>query len=267
MTRIGCAVVLCWIGLASGQQFPSESRLPTIEEAKKILQAVCPKASHVTPGKQWDAVCDTFAHAQGAGKTASITTVIAGRFSQAAVSELVVDFGGQEAHVYDFGGSVLLREVNGAWQFVRYEAGFRSTSCSKFPRKDGTSLLLCRGGHSAMGENSVYLFSYDWSRTRDPETILLKVVDTRLECRPTFTAARLSRFEVRDFNGDGLPDLGVTAEAGRGRTLKQHTCGKQPVPSMQTFEIQFLFDGKGFRVSPATAATKKKLDVIAGGER
>lgn len=70
---------------------------------------------------------------------------------------------------------------------------------------------------------------------KSPKTILLQANSDR---------AKLERFEIADANGNGLPDLGVTVQ-GRGTML-----------------VEFLFDGKNVRVSPATAAAKRKLDVL-----
>ena len=210
-------VVALSASLCFGQAFPSESRLPSREEAKKILQAVSRSESPVTSGK------------------ATLTRVLAGKFSQPDSPELIADFDGHEPHALDFGGSVLLREVKGEWRFARYAAGFRSTQCRKFARTDRTDLLVCQGGHTAMGENSIYLFTYDWRQKSGAKAVLLQANANR---------AKFERFETADVNGDGLPDLGVTVQAG------------------STMKIQFLFDGKGFRISPAAAAAKRKLDAL-----
>ncbi len=205
-------LVVVIVSLAAALDFPSESRLPSAEESRSILKA--------------------------ASRPATVTRVLPGKFTQPDLPELMADLDGTEPHALSFGGSVLLRQVKGEWRFVRYAAGFRSTECRKFPRTDGTDLLLCHGGHTAMGENSTYLFSYDWKRVKGPKTILLQARSDR---------AKFERFEIADANSDGLPDLRVTVQAGK--------------PML----VDFLFDGKGFRVSPATAAVKRKLDALSGG--
>jgi len=108
-----------------------------------------------------------------------------------------------------------------------------------------------------MGQNTVYLFTYDWKQEKGGRVILLQVTDNRSACGASYSAARFEHFEVADFNRDGLPDLGVTVQAGLV------PCGRQPsYAAMPRSLVQFLFDGKDFRVSPGTAAAKRKLDAL-----
>src|SRR5258706_9634007 len=137
------AVVMLSASLCFGQAFPSESRRPSPQESKSILEAVRRTDSKVS------------------GDQATLTRVLTGKFTPADTPEMIADFEGQEPHALDFGGTVLLRQVKGEWRFVRYAPGFRSTECRKFPRTDRTDLLVCEGGHTAMGENSIYVFTYD----------------------------------------------------------------------------------------------------------
>jgi hypothetical protein len=103
-----------------------------------------------------------------------------------------------------------------------------------------------------MGENTGYVFTHDWKRKKDAETTLLRITDDQTVCGKNFAPATFTAFEVADYNGDGLRDLGVTVKAGR------YPCGR----GLSTIAVRFLFDGKSFHVSTDTAAAKRKLDAL-----
>ena len=83
--------------------FPSDAVKPPIFETHALLEAACPEKSYVKGKETGCSVCP-----EGQKEGWSLTAVYHGHFVSAAGDNALLATEGCEAHVNDFGGTILL---------------------------------------------------------------------------------------------------------------------------------------------------------------
>lgn len=252
----------------------AEARLPDERAARAILQAVCPGQIRVEVLKNGTAYgcggCPSFTAFAGqppAGDNKpdfELRTVLGGSFTRPGASEMLAEFYGCEPHAANFGGTALLEKAGPKWRRVRYAAGVVGL-VRAYSRVDGRDIVLDQGGYTGQGTSTGWISFYDFSAKPDPaEHTLFRVEDTLGNaCQlDRVSLAYIEKLEFPDLNGDGKPDLRATVRWGRA-TVPAKFRGKcmedfKPA-SPPAYTIDFIFDGRNFRVAPGSAATLRKV--------
>lgn len=258
--------------LASGHA--SNAHLPTQAEATAILQAVCPSEIRTEALKNGTAYgcggCPSFTGFAGQPATNSkepdfeLRQVLEGSLTRAGADEVLAEFFGCEAHVANFGGTLLLEKIGEKWRRIRYSPGVIGIMRT-YARQDGRDIVLLQAGYTGQGTTTVWISTADFSVKPDPaEHVLLRVEDTsgnacELE---RVSLGYFEKLEYPDLNADGKPDLRVKVRWGREKvpaSIQGH-CDQEFKPrEAPVYTIDFLFDGKTLRVAPGSAATLRKV--------
>ena len=260
-------LALVWPSLALAASHSSQK--PTPKQARELMASVC--RSGAATGAC--SVCPEFVEGGGLGGKMTPTAVTYGKFLNTKDVYALLDLSGCEAHVYNFGGSVLLRWRGlTRWDFVKYIPGLRSGDCLKYPAQGypaqgGREALLCEGGYAGMGVVDTSLFQVDLARfvagtSDEPDyRALFLLEDSTGACLSTATVQSLLSWQQVNLNGDALPDLRVKLRSGSGKTGQtSEQCGAL-VPNISTrpYTLEYTFDGKHFTPTQSTRATIKQL--------
>ncbi|WP_425147849.1 hypothetical protein [Deinococcus sp.] len=259
------------LALCSGAALAAShsSQTPTSKQARELLATVC-RGGAATGACT---TCPDFVGEGGLEGTMTPEAVTYGKFLNNKDTYALLDLSGCEAHVNNFGGSVLLRWRGlTRWDFVKYLPGLRSGDCLKYPALNypapgGRETLLCEGGYAGMGIVDTSLFPVDLARypagTSDqPDYGTLFILeDSTQACLRTASVQTLLSWQQVKLNGDALPDLRVKVRSGFGKTgLTPEQCGDS-VPGIPTraYTLDYLFDGRNFVPTQATRAVLKQL--------
>jgi hypothetical protein len=105
-------------------------------------------------------------------KFCALTALYRGAFTRPLATQALLAFGpcyegandGFESNAYNSESAVLVEEIAGRFQIIRYEAALHATRCKVDPRADSTAVLLCDGGFAAMSMGEIrYLFEVDFT--------------------------------------------------------------------------------------------------------
>ena len=192
-----------------------------------------------------------------------MTGVLRGHFLAPSSEDAILGMEGCVPHGADNGGSFLLTLRSGKWLLVWWKEAIITEHCRRVRGGDGRDLLVCEGAHDGQGNWDRYLGLLDLKAPKvDWESVFFQVNDTVGACgfgpesEPTIRAY----IDRVDFTSQGL-----TVEAWYGRinpTSQQleecrhsfeQTKLYDQVP-MKPYSIDFLFDGKTYRVAPASRA-------------
>lgn len=191
-----------------------------------------------------------------------------GHLTSARADNLILDADGCEPHSNNYGGSYVFAIEGGKARLMRYNAGLITDQCHKFAYADGRDYLICRSGWGGQGEADEFVSMVTFAGMgKGTETILLSVRDTTGECQGALIeVARKSEIKNTRFTpADAAQITGLTIEA----TLGSVSCAsfdeegklkpgvKQPV--VKSYDVEFAFDGKQFKVTPASRAALNKL--------
>jgi hypothetical protein len=218
-----------------------------------------------------------------------------GSFTKAGLVEATATLYGCEAHAGNYGGTVLLRKVGSAWQRVRYDGGVNPDACEPYRRKDGRDILVCAWEDGHQGHEHTYLFSYDFAEAdeKDRWSEIAVMDDSSFAAcwtdeGETVVVAKLKARALVDLNRDGMRDLKVEAEfvrapitkayhakckareveeearwkakeEGRARAEGPLPDPKSELPKPKAVKLEFYFNGKVFKPTPATAKLMQSL--------
>lgn len=252
----------------------ADAHQPDAHEAMAVLQAICPgnvQTSKLKHGMAYGCgSCPDFTgfkgekSGPGEGSAFELRAVMQGAFARAGASELLAEFFGCEPHANNFGGTLLLRQSGAAWRRVSYAPGMIGLVRS-FRLKNDRDLVLERGGYTGQGETTEWVSTHDFAAKGDSaEHTLLSLQDTSLlYCESeSVQIGDFAKLEFPDLNGDGLPDLRITVRSGKVTVPAMYhgNCEKPfKPPQVPTYQIDFLFDGKTFHVSPQSAGTLRRV--------
>lgn len=191
-----------------------------------------------------------------------------GHFTSAHDDNLILDGYGCDSHAMNFGGSFVFLLKEGAKpRLLKYDQGLITDQCHKFSYADGRNFLVCRGGWTGQGESNGTVFVTSFGPTgKDTSTILMTSLDTTGTCvddRSTVVqSSGISdiKFAVKD-SGE-LTGMTIVATLGKikcSETDAKRKPGELPA-AVKTYEIEFLFDGKQFKVAPTSKAALNRFD-------
>ncbi len=278
-------LVTCCVGQSQpGVARPeSSSAFASQEQTIAALNVICPdgKVAFSKNGKA--AGCRQCPRGTSFRSDASDTGIVwtlqratLGHFTSGTADELLVSGRGCEPHVYNFGGTYLLRGSTASWNLVRYNQGIIADRCIKVHARDGRDLPVCRDqdAHQGEQEDLVYLLRFDGAGEGKMEMIF-EAVDTTGACPPASVGevqqSSIDRVTYPDLNGDGRADLVIEVSFGKKRNASydQDACYKAAnsdragavqaffrVP-IRHYRLEFLFDGTKFTPTLPTRAALK----------
>ncbi len=278
--RLGTPLALLGLAALSAQAAPAGvgSQKITPKVARELLAPVC--ASGATAG----ACTPCPAFTDGGGDRLTPDAVSYGHFTGARFTDALVDVGGCEPHVNNFGGSLLLRwQGLTNWKLTRYVQGIRTDECLKVPAASGRDLLLCQGNYAGMGtvvENLLLLdltrpdvltqnfFStYDTAEACSPSGSIQHILDWKLLPGPGGAAgskvagSRVAGLEVRI-------ESGTFTRAQGGATSEGSCAGKLSAAPSRIYRLTYTFSGSRFTLQsaarPAVAALTRDNPSFAG---
>jgi hypothetical protein len=140
---------------AKAQTPDQRTLLSAFCDAPNIQGSTCKKAKNYPGGKACDVKLGTERYS--------------GKFLAAGRTIVVISYeSGCEAHVNDFGGSVVFEQTGGATAFKGYRPGYRANECITIARNETRDRLVCLTGHMGQGhlESGVaeMVFSQDFSK-------------------------------------------------------------------------------------------------------
>jgi hypothetical protein len=191
-----------------------------------------------------------------------------GHFTSAKDDNLVLDGNSCEPHVSNFGGSYVFTLSAGKAKLLKYDQALITDQCLKFAFANGRDGLVCRSGGMNQGQAEGAIMVVSFAATGNATTKeLIHITDTTTTCAPGETRV-VQQSDLSEFNL--LPEQPARADAGSvaitGLTVKA-TSGnlkctqvaleqktKKAAASIKTYVIEFTFDGRQFKVAPASRA-------------
>ncbi len=237
------------------------TNMPSQKEALELLPAACQGKFGPVEGGYGCNPCPKFVGDGGLEGDFGLNRVTYGKFTDAKKTDALLDMEGCEAHVNNFGGSVLLRwQGLTTWKFTRYAPGFRSSDCLKYPARDGRDLVLCRGGWSGMGHVIEGFGLSDLLKQK--EQSLFQVDDNFGSCgEANYHAQKIVNVQPMKLNTDNYPDLRVGIEVASAIKTKGWTCGDAlGAGKKRSYTLEFIFDGAKFTPTRATQKIIKALE-------
>lgn len=248
-----------------GQDMVWRSRLPNPPDTRPLLQAACTSGSSL-PVPSGCKPCPEFT-TDGSGSspetkgTFDLRSVSFGSFTAPGVEEAMMSFGGCEPHAHAFGGSVLIKKVHGAWEFVEYYRAIHTSACKTYHLKTGRDLLLCEGQGCFMGgECGQAIFVCDLSEEQsDRFPTVIEVHDTSGACRGHAVSGSIENATLRDLPGGGMPMLMISCTAGRTEPRNGgDSCDEvNPREQARTYKLDFLFQPDTNTFVPAPSSRDK----------
>ncbi len=268
------AMAACFLGGALSARAQTD---PKAEDqlSLAIVQNICPKQVRTETLKSGAVAygcggCPAFTsfHSEAPSKDKEpnfeLRKVLTGSFTHAGAKEVLAEFFGCEPHVYNFGGTLILDQSGQALKRIRWVPGpiglvrtYRLTS--------GRDLVLSQGGYTGQGITTAWVSTDDFSKQEPDGQTLVAIDDESLNaCQAErVKIGSIPKLEFPDLNSDGTADLRVTVRFGEVNVPAEHrgNCDdefKPPAPPAYT--IDFIFDGKAFHVTAATAAILRQVN-------
>jgi hypothetical protein len=199
-----------------------------------------------------------------------------GHFLSPASDDAALWMVGCESHGSNFGGTILLTRRRGKWSMLWYKSAIQTAQCHKVPRRDRREILVCMGTDGGQGNNFTELYVEDLLNPKatlragnaNDGTFFVAFDDTATCGQQgagappdTSPVIRTHIDKVSFSNGlgsdAGPPSISVMASYGKkqmtGEEIKacmdEHW---EVLPSVKAHQIDFLYDGNGYRPTPAT---------------
>ncbi len=251
--------------------------VPSRQEAIALLQNICPHGEIIQdsnaqlgcsscPSFTTDGSPENSFHTK---ENFVLTKVIYGTFTQPDTQEALIDFSGCEPHVYSYGGSVLVQNVNQEWQMIYYAKGIRSTKCLKFKPQDSNFVLVCEIGDASMGNiyNALNFLQIDSEKIK--VTQLLSLFSNIGTGRLPFYENRIEDWNLAYFNNYDILNLLVDVRAAKSDTIPdgvgRNSHGfplldyNSHLPHPNFYHLQFSFDGQSFSPTPKSTELLEKI--------
>jgi hypothetical protein len=222
--------------------------------------------------------CPAFTGLSGESFEWSLESITRGHFLARGSEDAVVSAAGCEPQSLNSGGTFLLTRGSNAWTILWYKSGVDTSRCHKVTLPAGREILACLGETGLPGEPVTSLYMED---PLHPAPVLragdgsefFSARDNTATCgwnnddenKPyPLTYSRVEKIEFGSGGGRGQSVLSVTATFGEksmtredaqwcideGNPAKPHR-GSGFLPEAKRYRIDFLFDGKAYRVAPS----------------
>ena len=184
-----------------------------------------------------------------------------GHFTSAQDDNLILDGTGCDSHANNLGGSFVFKIVAGKARLVRYNPGLITDECHKFDFTDGRNYLICRGGWFGQGEADATVFMAIFDAIgKGVVSNLISVRDTTGTCGDSPQLVRESDIKEIEFSpADSAQITGLTITATFGNVRCSQVEAKSKKPMVKSYEIEYVFDGKRFKVTPASRAAFNRV--------
>jgi hypothetical protein len=193
-----------------------------------------------------------------------LRNTLVGHFTSAEDNELIVSGFNCDSHANNFGGSFIFSLNTGKPRLLRYNSGLITDTCHKFRYADGREFLVCRGGWSGQGENdaSVFLTRFD-AAAKNVDDMIFRTFDATATCGDDSTvkipSSGIKNIEFSSKDSGELTGMTITATFGQvtcGEVNAKRAPGKE-IPSVKTYELNYIFDGRQFGITPESKAALK----------
>jgi hypothetical protein len=188
----------------------------------------------------------------------------AGHFTSARDNNLILDGFNCDSHSQNFGGSFVFTLSASKPRLLKYAMGLITEQCHKFPFADGREFLVCRGGWSGQGENTGVIFMVRFDATgKENQTNIFTTTDTKATCGDVAeTIVEGSNIKDTQFvikSSGQMTEMTITATSGKLTCAEANAKRAQGVdpPSVKTYQLKYLFDGKQFTIAPESKSALK----------
>lgn len=273
---------LCWAGF--GVSAHSQVRFNTAGAAAKnvdiaaAVELICP-AGKITHGKDGKvggcATCPEGTDFSGQRQSKwEVYAATPGHFTSPKDDNLLIDGQGCDADASENGGTFEFAVNAGKAKLIRYEKGLITDECYKFAFADGRDGLVCRDGRYLQGEGDarVFVASFDAAGKSAVKT-LVDARDTTGTCGDDGMQL-VRRWQITDIQFVRKPGsetaTGQSAQI-TGLEIQERIGGvrcsqiaaerktKAAPSSVKTYTVKFIFDGKQFKIDPASKVVVQEL--------
>ncbi len=187
-----------------------------------------------------------------------------GHFTSPQDDNLLLDGTGCDSHASNFGGSFLFAIKDGKARLLKYDQGLVTEQCYKFAYSDGRDFLVCRGGSTFQGESTQIIFMAAFDATgKAVITKLISATNTKDTCLGDIRfSPRVSGESGTSGKSVELTGMAIAAKQGTSDcspTQTDEKAGKLSL-AVKSYEIEFLFDGKHFKVTTASRASLYRFE-------
>jgi hypothetical protein len=274
-----------WISIAGfGMSAHAQVRFNTAGAGAKdtdieaAIGLICP-AGKVTHGKDGKlsgcGTCPKGTDFFGRGQSEwEVYAATPGHFTSPKDDNLLIDGQGCDADANENGGTFEFAVNAGKAKLIRYEKGLISDECIKFAYLDGRDGLVCRDGSYLQGEGvaRVFVASFEVTGKSAIET-LVRASDTTGTCGDDGTQL-VRRWDITDIQfmrktGSEMAtgqSAQITGLAIQERIGDEHCSQiaterktKAAPSSVKTYSVKFAFDGRLFKIDPASKVAVHEL--------
>lgn len=260
---VAAAAPTCSGQTAAAQSPAAAATQPNPADVERAVALICPQ-SDITRAKDGRVdgckTCPEGTDFSGENNMSwGLYHVTAGHFTSPKDDNLLLDGSGCDSHASNFGGSFLFSLKAGQPRLLKYDQGLATSRCNKASYPDGRDFLVCQSGWTGQGYTieNVLVSGFN-AAGKDVTTNVLRVTDTTGTCLddPSTVVQDADITDIKFSNKESgeLTGMTVTATLGHVKCSQVSPTNKSntPLPSGKTYLIQFLFDGKQFKVAPAS---------------
>ena len=223
-----------------------------------LLNAACPKRE-VVGGKM---ICRSGCP-NGAAQVWTVGPVIPGHFLSAASDDAVVGMDGCAPHAGNFGGTILLtRGVprwRPGWTVVSYKGGLRIDQCHKVSLPDGLDVLVCLEASRGSWGSATDLVIPDLAGDTHGQSLIGdQFNDCGMFSKPNALGrvhaiqSHIDKVEFLPVKDSTAPMISVAARFADA-WVDRGDPSDCALPPPNSYRIDFTFDGKAYKATPATA--------------
>ncbi len=266
--------------------FPSDSQEARRARGAELLEAVC--LGSVKIGKEIGCAtgCPDYTDFGRFGDRFpwSLEAVTFGHFLSPGSDDAALWMVGCEPRMANDGGTVLLTRRRGKWSMLWYKSAIQTAQCHKAPRRDHREILVCIGTDGAQGNNATELYVED---LLNPKATLMagsandgsffRAFDDTLTCgwqqeadvpdTSPVIRSYIDKVSFSDSRGPdaGPPSISVMASYGKKQMTREEVeaCMNkhwQVLPSVKSYQLDFLYDGNGYGPAPASVDIVKMFE-------
>jgi hypothetical protein len=251
--------------------FPSDGLGPKEAGGAEILEAVCPGQVLTDDRIRCRTRCPQYTGFAESEVDWVLARVTRGHFLAPVSDDAILWIEGCEPHSRLYGGSILLTRKSGTWKMLWYKAGVKTDQCHKIALRTGREVLICIDDNffPLQGYVATTLYAEDLRAPRNNWDVkpLFSIADSVASCgsdsRDKSNPDPLFRgyIERIAFGPQGMLSLVVFYGKRAMMPADVRSCseGTDLSPAAKRVEIDFLFDGKTYRVAPQSRAAAREF--------